>query len=124
MILYISGEYEPNPYYMNSSQPSVILEEVKNLVSHSCSGNAESGSAFTSFHKGLVKLYFEARNVEIDYQLQNVKVEILVGANQYTTVSFECQDLERFLRSCVRADKRSLLYYQNVLSYYSTSKVA
>lgn len=109
---------------MNTTQPSVLLEEVKNLVSYSCNGAKESGSPFTSLHKGLVKLYFEARNVEIDYQNAIVNVEIPVGENHYTQVSFECQDLERFLRSCVRADKKSLLYYQNVISYYSISEVA
>ena len=109
---------------MNPTQPSTILEEVKNLVTYSCHGSKETGSPFTSLHKGLVKLYFEARNVEIDYQNQIVKVEIPVAANNYTSVSFECQDLERFLRSCVRSDKKSLLYYQNVLSYYSLLKVA
>ena len=109
---------------MNTPQPSVILEEVKNLVTYSCNGSNEKGSPFTSLHKGLIKLYFEARNVEIDYQKQVVHMEIPVTANQYTSVSFECQDLERFLRSCVRSDKKSLLYYQNVLSYYSLLKVA
>ena len=109
---------------MNTSQPSVILEEVKNLVTHSCTGSIEKGSPFTSLHKGLVKLYFEARNVEIDYQKQMVHLEIPVGENHYTSVSFECQDLERFLRSCIRSDKKSLMYYQNVLSNYSLLKVA
>ena len=109
---------------MNPSQPAAILEEVKNLVTYSCKASMEVDSPFTSFHKGLVKVYFEARNVEIDYQRQIIRVEIPITETGYTTVSFDCQDLERFLRSCVRSDKKSLLYYQNVLTYYSDLKVA
>lgn len=109
---------------MTTSRPSAIIEEVKNLVSYSCNDCQEGGSSFSSLHKGLVKVYFEARNVEIDYKNQKVKVELPITPTDYTKVSFDCQNLERFLKSCVKTDKKSLLYYQNVLAYYSYLKVA
>lgn len=109
---------------MTAFQPSEIIEEVKNLVSYSCNDCPEGSAPFSSLHKGLVKVYFEAKHVEIDYENQKVKVELPVTATEYTTVSFDCQNLERFLNSCVKTDKKSLLYYQNVLSYYSYLKVA
>lgn len=104
--------------------PSVIIDEVKNLLTYSCSQLNEKDSPFLSLHKGLVKLYFEARNVEIDYVNQKMKVEIPINKKEYTTICFDCQDLERFLKSCLRSDKRSLVYYQNVLSYYNFMKEA
>lgn len=109
---------------MTTFQPSVIIEEVKSLVSYSCNDCPEGSSSFTSLHKGMVKVYFEARNVKIDYKNQKVTIEIPVTPKEFTTVSFECQDLERFLQSCIKADKKSLMYYQNVLTYYSYLKVA
>lgn len=104
--------------------PSVIIDEVKNLLTYSCTEHHEADSPFVSLHKGLVKLYFEARSVEIDYMNKKMKVEIPISNRNYTTVSFDCQDLERFLKSCIRSDKKSLLYYQNVLTYYSFMKEA
>jgi hypothetical protein len=109
---------------MTTFQPSVILDEVKNLVSNSCNNSAGLGSSFSSLHKGIIKLYFEAKKVEIDYEKSIVTAEIPVSALEYTTVSFECQDLERFLNSCIKKDKRSLMFYQNVLAYYSLQEVA
>lgn len=109
---------------MRTIQPSEILQEVNNLVSNSCIDGSGAGSAFSSLHKGIVKLYFEARKVEIDYENSIITAEIPISARDFTTVSFECQDLERFLKSCIKADKRSLMFYQNVLTYYSLQKVA
>lgn len=109
---------------MTTSQPSVIIEELKSLIIYSCNEGQQTGSSFLSLHKGLVKVYFEARNVEIDYETQKVKADLPITPTQYTKVSFDCQNLERFLKSCIKNDKKSLLYYQNVLAYYSYLKVA
>lgn len=109
---------------MTTFQPTVILEELKNLVSYSCNDCTKGDSPFTSFHKGMVKIYFEARSVDIDYKNQIVKIDIPVTATEYTSVSFECLDLEKFFQSCIKSDKKSLMYYQNVLTYYSFLKVA
>lgn len=109
---------------MTTIQPSVILDEVNSLVSQSCSEGTGCANRFTSLHKGIIKMYFEAKEVEIDYRKGIISAEIPVSATEYTTVSFEYQDLERFLKSCIKKDKRSLTYYQNVLTYYSMSRVA
>ena len=69
-------------------------------------------------------MYFQARNVEIDYENKVIKAEIPVSDKEYTSVSFECLDLERFLTSCIKKDKRSLNFYQSALNYYSFSRVA
>lgn len=109
---------------MTTIQSSEILNEVNNLVSSSCFDVSGADSSFSSFHKGIVKLYFEARKVEIDYVNKIITAEIPVTATDFTTVSFECQDLERFLKSCIRDDKKSLMFYRNVLNYYSLTQVA
>lgn len=109
---------------MTTIQPSVILEEVNSLVSYSCNEGTGKENTFTSLHKGIIKIYFEAREVEIDYAKRLISAEIPISATEYTKVSFEYQDLELFLKSCIRKDKRSLTYYQNVLTYYSILTVA
>lgn len=100
---------------MTSFQPSQILEEIKSFIHSSCS----EMDKYSSLHKGIVKMYFGARRVEIDYENHTIKAEIPMSDYQYTTVNFECQDLERFLSSCVKNDKRSLNFYQSCLNYYN-----
>ena len=109
---------------MTTFQPSQLIEEFKNFVHTSCQNSGEALKDYSSLHKGIIKMYFSARKVEIDYEKSIVKAEIPVSDYQYTTISFECQDLDRFLSSCVRSDKRSLNFYQSSLNYYNLSQVA
>lgn len=104
---------------MTTFQPSQIIEEFKNFVHNSCTNSENDISTYSSLHKGIVKMYFGARRVEIDYKEHTIKAEIPISDHEYTTVNFECQDLNRFLSSCVKSDKRSLKFYQSSLNYYN-----
>ena len=109
---------------MTTIQPSAILEEVKNLVSNSCNAGLGVNSSYVSLHKGIIKMYFEARKVEIDYDNKKIKAEIPISDREFICVSFECMDMAQFLNSCIKTDKRSLTFYQNVLTYYKMLQVA
>ncbi len=109
---------------MTTLQHSQIIDEFKNLVQHTCSDCASTNAAYSSLHKGIVKMYFSARKVEIDYEKHLIKAEIPIRTYEYTTVNFECQDLTTFLSSCIKKDKRSLNFYQSSLNYYSLIQVA
>ncbi|HET8855600.1 MAG TPA: hypothetical protein VFM60_06725 [Salinimicrobium sp.] len=104
--------------------PDEILEKVRNLVKFKYDENTPIKPEVNSLHKGIVKLYFEARNVEIDYKNKIIKAEIPVSTTEYTGVSFECLDLTQFLNSCIKKDKKSITFYQNVLTYYNHLEVA
>lgn len=103
---------------MTTFQPSQIIEEFKNFIFNSCT-SPEDMNAYSSLHKGIIKMYFGARKVEINYEQKTVKAEIPVSDYEYTTVNFECQELDRFLSSCIKTDKRSLNFYQSSLNYYN-----
>lgn len=109
---------------MTTIQPTEILENFKSFIHSSCTDCTENNTVYNSLHKGIIKMYFQAKNVEIDYERKVIKAEIPVSDKEYTSVSFECLDLERFLTSCLKKDKRSLSFYQSALNYYSFSKVA
>lgn len=111
---------------MTTLQPSQteIIDEFKSLVQRTCSDCASTNATYSSLHKGIVKMYFSARRVEIDYEKQLIKAEIPITTYQFTTVNFECQDLNRFLSSCIKNDRRSLNFYQSSLNYYSLIQVA
>lgn len=109
---------------MTTFQPTEILENFKNFIHSSCADCTGTNAIYNSLHKGIIKMYFQARNVEIDYDNKVIKAEIPVSDKEFTSVSFECLDLERFLTSCIKKDKRSLNFYQSALNYYSFSRVA
>lgn len=98
--------------------PDHLLDEVKNLISYSISHNHDK-SDFKTMHRAIIKKYFEAKNVEINYREQTVAMQIPVGKRQYTNITFECQEIERFLKACLRKDEKSLGFYQEVLNHYS-----
>ncbi len=87
---------------MTSFQPSQIIEEFKSFIHSSCIDCGPETEKFSSLHKGIIKMYFSARRVEIDYKQQTIKAEIPISDHEYTTVNFECQDLDRFLSSCLK----------------------
>lgn len=104
---------------MTSLQPSEIIEEFKNFIHTSCTDSETEIKKYSSLHKGIIKMYFGARRVEIDYKNQLIKAEIPMSDFEYTTVNFECQDLDCFLSSCLKKDKRSLNFYMSSLNYYN-----
>lgn len=106
---------------MTTFQPSELIEEFKSFIHSSCKDCETELDKYSSLHKGIIKMYFGARRVDIDYKQQSIQAEIPISDSEFTTVNFECQDLDRFLTSCLKKDKRSLNFYQNSLKYYNYS---
>lgn len=75
-------------------------------------------------HRTILKKYFEARNVKINYEEQTIDLDLPVGKKKYTSITFECQELERFLKSCLKKDEKSLYFYQSLLTEYSGATTA
>lgn len=109
---------------MTTFQPSEIIEEFKSFIHFSCLNLKEQHAVYSSLHKGIIKMYFGARNVEIDYDTEMIKAEIPVSDHEFINVNFECQGLDKFLSSCIKKDKRSLNFYLNTLNYFNLSQVA
>ncbi|MDT0650477.1 hypothetical protein [Autumnicola edwardsiae] len=102
----------------NSYTPTELINEVKNLISYSISNLNAEKSNFTIMHRAIIKKYFEAKNVEIDYEKQMVSMQIPVGRRKYTNITFECQDMERFLKACLKEDDKHTYFYKDLLSHY------
>ena len=103
---------------MIDSTLEVILEDVKSLISYSVTHNDLDKPNFERLHKAIVKRYFEARNVKINYTEQTIDINLPISKNRYTPITFECLDLSSFLQSCLKKDENSLNFYQNLLSRY------
>lgn len=101
-----------------------IVEEFKNLISYSVHNREVENSNFHTMHRAVIKKYFEAKHVSIDYAKQTIDLQLPVGNKKYTSITFECQDLERFLKSCVRKDEKSIFFYQSILNHYNIISAA
>ncbi len=109
---------------MNTTTTPEIIDQVKNLISYSIINKNIEKSNFQMFHQALVKRYFEAKHVQIDYQEQTIDLKLPVGQNKYTQITFECQDIERFLKSCLKKDDKSIFFYQSLLNHYEVTSAA
>lgn len=109
---------------MNRFTTPEILDEVKNLISYSVQNKSEENSSFKTMHRAIIKKYFEAKHVNIDYEKQTIDLKLPVGERKYTSITFECQELERFLKSCLKKDEKSVFFYQNLLSQYKVISAA
>jgi len=109
---------------MNRFTTPEILDEVKNLISYSIINQTEENSNFQIMHRAIVKKYFDAKHVNINYEDETIDLQLPVGQKKYTNITFECQDLERFLRSCLKKDEKSLFFYQNILNHYNITTAA
>ena len=109
---------------MNRFTTPEIIDEVKNLITYSIQERNLENSGFQTMHRAIVKKYFEAKHVNINYKEQTIDMKLPVGEKKYTSITFECQDLERFLKSCLKKDEKSLFFYQSLLTHYDVISAA
>tara|TARA_B100000929_G_C15339001_1_gene363464 strand:+ start:356 stop:685 length:330 start_codon:yes stop_codon:yes gene_type:complete len=109
---------------MNSTTTPQIIDELKSLITYSIINRSEQDSNFQLMHRAIIKKYFDAKNVTINYDEQTVDLQLPVGQKKYTKITFECKDLERFLKSCLKKDEKSMFFYQDVLSHYNIISAA
>lgn len=104
---------------MSNFTPEIIIDEVKNLISYSITNPEEDKKKFESLHTAVIKKYFEAKDIKINYIAQTIDLQLPMSNNNYIAITFECLDLNNFLQSCLKKDEQSLFFYQNLLSNYN-----
>jgi len=109
---------------MSDFTPNEILEDVKNLISYSINNIEIDNSKFESLHKAIVKRYFDAKSVKINYTDNLVDLKLPLSKGKYIPITFECLDLSSFLQSCLKKDESSLYFYQNLLTNYEIVSAA
>lgn len=109
---------------MNNFTPEIILDEVKNLISYSISNKAEDTEKFESFHRDVIKKYFDARDIQINYLAKTIDLKLPISNNNFTAITFECLDLNNFLQSLIKKDEQSLFFYQSLLTHFNVEVAA
>lgn len=109
---------------MSNFTPNTIIEEVKNLISYSIINPEVENAKFEGMHKSIIKKYFDAKDIFINYKAQTIDLKLPMSSNKYTGITFECLDLNDFLQSCIKLDEESLYFYQDLLTHYDIMSAA
>ena len=109
---------------MSTTTPTAIIDEVKNLISFSITNPEVENAKFEDLHISIIKKYFDARDIKIDYKAQTIDLKLPMSNSKYTNITFECLDLSGFLKSCIKSDEASLSFYQNLLAHYDIMSAA
>lgn len=111
---------------MNSNQ-QIIMNEMKNLITYSCSESNGQGTGFENLHTAILKKHFNAKDVKIDYDNKtinmNMFVEHSVKKSKYLNVDMKFKDIYTFLMGCLDYEQQDFLFYRNILTFYSINKV-
>ncbi len=107
---------------MNSALKHTVLAELNNLIDYSCEAHPNQPVDFTSFHRALIKKFFQAEAVQFDPKNQLVILEVMVDKSINETarvqVPVDYKRFNNFLKSCIEDTHSSLRFYKNTLTYY------
>lgn len=105
---------------MTTYQSSAILKELKNLIAFTCRNRLSHSGLADSFHRALLKKYFNAAEVVVNHEKQEIFMTLPVkNGKGFIPINLEVGNLENFFNFCIEDDLRSLAFYQNMLGYYT-----
>ena len=111
-----------------------ILTETEKLISQSCEKNPMDKKS-TDLHKLLLKKYYNAAEVNIDYERHRIKMDVIISEEDYdpSTVNLALatipvnlffKNLGDLLRSCLERDVKSLAFYARIVLQYTNKNMA
>ena len=106
--------------------------ELENLISQSCE-NPRKLKKYHQLHVALLKKYYNAVNVSIDYHRHRIQMDIVMDDTAYETGKINInlpvlhtnlifKNLKVFLRSCIEKDDKSVGFYAQLLNALTTKK--
>jgi len=117
----------------NSTLSKRITREIENLISKSCA-NQQATDKFSNLHVALLKKYYNAADVSIDYHRKRVEMDIVMDDDQYDPQTVNTylstlhanllfKNLKDFLKSCIEMDAKSLGFYAGLLRTFTKKDV-
>lgn len=117
----------------NSALVLKITSEIENLISKSCT-NQKATDKFENLHVAILKKYYNAADVSIDYHRKRVEMDIVMDDSMYNPktinthlptlhANFIFKNLKNFLKSCIDYDQKSLGFYAGLLRTFTKKDV-
>ncbi len=107
--------------------------EIENLISRSCSSRTIT-KKFEDLHIAIIKKYYNAVEVSIDYPRKRVEMDIIMDDNDYDpkTVNTNLptlrlnllfKNLKEYLKSCLEKDNKSIAFYAGLIKSHTQQDV-
>lgn len=108
--------------------------ETEKLISQSC-GSSTVDKKSADLHKLLLKKYYNAAEVHIDYDRHRINMDVIISEEDYdpktvnvalatVPVNMFFKNLCDFLKSCLEKDVKSLAFYARILLQYTNKNMA
>lgn len=109
----------------NSNLKGRILMEMEDLIAQSCP-KQKVDQNYEPLHVDLIKKYYNAAEVSIDYHRKRVEMDLVINDKDYDPktvnlylptlhVNLRFRDLCDFLKSCIDRDTRSIAFYAGLI---------
>ena len=117
----------------NSGLTTSVLTEIENLISKSCS-KSKMSQKFQNLHVAILKKYYNAADVSIDYHRKRVIMDIVMDDSCYDPKKVNSslpilranllfKNLKEFLSSSLDKDNVSIAFYARLLRAYEKRNV-
>tara|TARA_R110000868_G_scaffold73955_3_gene214029 strand:+ start:235 stop:609 length:375 start_codon:yes stop_codon:yes gene_type:complete len=117
----------------NSSLKRRVLSEIESLITRSCP-NRKVPQKFKNLHVAILKKYYNASDVSIDYHRKRVAMDIIIDDDLYDPkkvnmhiptlhANFLFKNLSDFLKASLDNDHKSLAFYVCLLRSYTNKDI-
>ena len=117
----------------NSTISIRIKTEIENLISKSCA-NQQSTKKYEPLHVALLKKYYNAADVSIDYHRKRVAMDIVIDDRYYHPTKVNTRiptlhanllfkNLKDFLNTCIELDTKSIGFYAGLIRTFTKKDV-
>jgi hypothetical protein len=117
----------------NSGLKTRVLTEIENLISKSCS-KSKMSQKFQNLHIAILKKYYNAADVSIDYHRKRVIMDIVMDDSCYDPKKVNSslptlranllfRNLKDFLSSSLDKDNVSIAFYARLIRAYENRNV-
>lgn len=115
----------------NNLNKQVILQEMRHLLEYSCNEVALEKNYYESLHDALLKKHFRAEEVRIDHYNKTIHLSMCVddatgffGRKSFVEVEMKFDNIYKFLSECLEETDQNLMFYKNILNFYSAGREA
>ena len=109
--------------------------EIEKIIDTSISPYGDAHDDYKEFHAALLKKYYNAAHVAIDYNRHRIKMDVIVNDEEFEAekvntvlstmpMNLFYENLKTFLKSCLDIDIKSLAFYSRLIRFYSDKDVA
>ena len=98
---------------------SEIYRSVNEVITQSCASEVIISAQANSLHKAILKKFFCAEKVDLQYEEKKVLLTVRVSATERTSLEIGYNNLNDFLNKCIDKSEKHIRFYQGLLQYYA-----